>query len=162
MTIDPADPKTAPQQIDALAGRLADEHGRLVDYMRTATVLLGLIPFVYGVLTWSFGINLWSGSVVYQTALGIPGAPQSWGTLFLILGAGVIVASFRGRNKLIGAFALATALILSVFMVTFLAVAIRQGEETALPPSVVYGVLSLLFLNRAHLAWLSVPRRQDG
>jgi hypothetical protein len=161
MTADPHDPQTDPQKIDALAGRLADEHARLVDFLRTVTILLGLIPTSYGVLTWWFGINLWNGSVVYQTALGVPYAPQSWGAAFLVLGVGVIASSAWGRNRCIAGFSLATALVLSIFMVTFLAVALR-GQHTALPPSVVYGVLSLLFLTRAHLAWLSVPRRQDG
>jgi hypothetical protein len=132
----------------------------MVDFLRTVTVLLGLIPFTYGGLTWLFGIGPWIGSPIYATALAVPYAPQSWGTVFLLLGIATIVSGLTGRHRCVLVSTILTALALSMFMVTFAEAAMLSSGAVGLPPAVVYGVLSLLFLTRARLAWLSVPRRR--
>lgn len=137
----------------ALADKLAAEYTRLLDFTRTATVLLGLLPLIYGGLTWVYGDNLWANVEVYGTALTVPWAPQSWGALFIALGAGTIVSARMGRRRCIAGFTLASALLLAMFMVTFVTEAIKDSSPAALALSTVYGVVSLLFLARSCLAW---------
>ena len=145
-----------------LADKLAADHTRLIDYVRTTTVLLGLLPVIYGGLTWLYGEGLWTISSIYATAMTVPGAPQSWGGLFIVVGTGVIVSAARRRKKCIAAFTLLAALILSMFMASFLTEWVTNDVTGALPPAVVYGVVSLLFLTRAHLAWAGRRRKNYG
>lgn len=137
----------------ALADTLAGEYTRLLDFTRTATVLLGLLLLMYGGLTWLYGVRLWAGNEVYEMALAVPWSPQSWGTLFIVLGLGTIVSARRGRRRCIAWFTTGTALMLAMFMVTFLTEALVKDKVSALPLALVYGVVSLLFLTRARLAW---------
>ena len=137
----------------ALADTLAVEYTRLLDFTRTATVLLGLLPLMYGDLTWLYGVRLWAGNEVYETALAVPWSPQSWGTMFIVLGLGTIVSARRGRRRCIAGFTTGTALMLAMFMVTFLTEVLVKDKVSALPPALVYGGVSLLFLTRARLAW---------
>ncbi|AHJ88313.1 hypothetical protein Hosp_011 [Mycobacterium phage Hosp] len=144
-----------------LADKLAAEHTRLLDFVRTATVLLGLLPLMYGGLTWVYGEKLWAGNIVYGTAMGVPWAPQSWGTVFVILGVGTIVSARMDRRRCVGILTMLTALMLSMFMVTFLVEVFSNDNVSALPPALVYGVVSLLFMGRARLAWAGrVGRRR--
>lgn len=139
----------------ALADRLAAEHIRQLDYIRTQTVLFGLLPAIYGVLTFVFGDELWAGGVVYRTALQIPFAPQSWGVVFLIMGTGTIACAWLNMQMALACVSLATALVLSMFMVTFFTEVVVSHNLSGLPPGVVYMVFSLSFMNRARLAWAS-------
>ncbi|AHJ88513.1 hypothetical protein Jolie1_013 [Mycobacterium phage Julie1] len=143
-----------------LADRLAAEHTRLLDFVRIATVLLGLLPLMYGGLTWVYGERLWAGNIVYGTALGVPWAPQSWGTVFVILGVGTIVSARMDRRRCVFILTLLTALMLSMFMVTFLVEVVGNDNVSALPPALVYGVVSLLFLARSRLAWVGRKGRR--
>jgi hypothetical protein len=142
-------------QLHTLALKVDAAFIRREDYIRTQTVLLALLPTIYGALTFVFGDDLWAGSGVYRTALQVPWSPQSWGLLFVTLGLGTIVTARRKMQRTIIGFTLTTALVLSMFMVTFLAEAIGNDAIGALPPAVVYGVFSLSFMNRARLAWAS-------
>ncbi|AAN01860.1 hypothetical protein SEA_WEST99_18 [Mycobacterium phage West99] len=139
----------------ALADKLAAEYTRHIDYIRTQTVLFGLLPLFYGILTFVFGDDLWAGGVVYSTALQVPYAPQSWGVAFIVMGLGVIVNAWYRRQRLLVASCMLTALILSMFMVTFLTEVVVSDNLSGLPPGVVYGIFSLSFMNRARLAWNS-------
>lgn len=139
----------------ALADKLAAEYTRHLDYIRTQTVLFGLLPVLYGILTFWFGDDLWGGSIVYRTALAVPYAPESWGVVFTVLGGGVIVFASWKRQRLLTAWCLATALVLSMFMVTFLTEWVANDNPSGIPPGVVYGVFALSFMNRARLAWTS-------
>lgn len=143
----------------ALADKLAAEYTRLIDFVRTATVLLGLLPLMYGGLTWFYGDSLWAGSLAYGTALSVPWAPQSWGTMFIVVGVVIIGAARRGHRKCIAISTLVGALMLSMFMVTFLTEVFSNGKEGAWPPALVYGVMSLLFLARSRLAWTGRSER---
>lgn len=138
-----------------LADRLATEYTRLLDFVRVATVLLGLLPLLYGGLTWVYGDRLWAMNLAYNTALSVPWAPQSWGTLFIVVGVGTIIAAQRGHRRCIAIFTLSAALMLAMFMVTFLTEVVANDKPGGLPPTIVYGVVSLLFLARSHLAWVS-------
>lgn len=141
-----------------LADKLAAEYTRHIDYIRTQTVLFGLLPVFYGLLTFVFGDALWGGTLVYRTALMVPYAPESWGVAFMTLGAGVILFAGVRRNRLLAFTCLLAALALSMFMVTFLTEVIANGNASGLPPGVVYGIFSLSFMNRARLAWTSRSR----
>lgn len=145
----------------AMADRMAAHYQHKADYVRTTTVLLGLLPLMYGVLTWVYGERLWAESGVYTTAMTVPWAPQSWGTVFMGLGAGTVWSAYRDRRRWTIALTLAMALVLSTFMITFLVVAVT-GKVSALHPALVYGVVSLLFLVRARLAWVAPPTPVSG
>lgn len=138
-----------------LADKLAAEYTRQLDYIRTQTVMFGLLPVLYGLLTFAFGDDLWSGSVVYRTALSVPYAPESWGVTFVTLGVGVMLFSWTGRQRLLATWSMATALILSMFMVTFLTEWVANDNPSGLPPGIIYAVLAMSFMNRARLAWIS-------
>lgn len=139
----------------ALADKLAAEYTRHIDYIRTQTVLFGLLPVFYGLLTFWFGDDLWGGSIVYRTALAVPYAPESWGVVFTVLGGGVILFASWRRQRALAAWCMLTALVLSMFMVTFLTEWLGNADPSGLPPGVVYGIFSLSFMNRARLAWTS-------
>ena len=141
----------------AQADRLAARMDRLETFAQTATVLLALIPIAYGVLTWIYGARLWSDSTAYSTALETPFAPQSWGTTFLACGALVIWAGWRGHQRCIMWAAGVSAFFLAMFMSMFVTEFVQHPDkEGALPPVLVYGVLSMLFLARARMAWASL------
>ena len=76
----------------ALADTLAGEYTRLLDFTRTATVLLGLLPLIYGGLTWLFGVRLWAGNEVHETALAAGEVPVLYG-----------IDSVHGANYIRGA-----------------------------------------------------------
>lgn len=139
----------------ALADKLAAEYTRHINYIRTQTVLLGLLPVFYGLLTFIYGDALWGGSIVYRTALTVPYAPESWGVAFMALGTGVIIFAGVRYQVLLAASCILTALVLSMFMVTFLTEVVLGNNMSGLPPGVVYGIFSLSFMNRARLAWTS-------
>jgi hypothetical protein len=139
--------------------QLAVDHARLADFARAATTLLGLMPVLYGVLTWIFGDRIWGGNPVYGTAMQLPGAPQTWGAAFFILGMGTLISARTGHDRLIIWFTAPTAVVFASFMVTFLVEAVRHNNPSALAPATVYAVLSLLLMARARMAWQAQPRR---
>ena len=142
-----------PEERRSIGERARREYILQVDYVRTSTVMLGLLPFLYGILTWVFGDDLWSTSPVYRTALAVPGAPQTWGTAFIVLG--VLTVWFSGHRNHRGTAVVTamTALVLASFMISFLIEGYRSWTAGALPPAVVYGVFSILFFSRARLSW---------
>lgn len=148
-------PKMTEAELRALFARLEAEYYRQLDFIRTAGFLLGLLPLIYGILTWVFGDALWTGSQLYRTALEVPGAPQSWGTVFIVMGALTCLSSFWFRPKLTASATLGSALVLASFMFSFGWSAYQHESLSALPPTVVYGILSLLFFALARLAWKS-------
>lgn len=137
----------------AAGERLIREYTLHLDFIRTSTVLLGLLPVLYGILTWVFGDALWATSPVYRTALTVPLAPQSWGTVFIALG--VLTVWFSGHRNHRGSAVVTalTALVLASFMVSFLIEGLRSQTIGVMPPAVVYGIFSVLFLSRSRLSW---------
>lgn len=136
----------------ALADRLFAEHIYKTDYIRGSVGLLAALPILYGLMTWIFGDDLWSGSEVYRTAMTTPGAPQSWGTLFIATGLTLLVCAARRRYTAVMVVSIVTALVLGMFMVMFGAEYAIRRNESALPPALAWGVFSLLFLNLCRLA----------
>ena len=135
-----------------LADRMMAEHMVHQAFIRGSIGLLSLLPILYGLLTWVFGDDLWSGSEIYATALTVPGAPQSWGTIFLVLGLVLMTGALRVHLRLVAWVSLLTALILATFMVMFGVEYLARQNESSLPPALAWGVFSLLFLN---LWWLA-------
>lgn len=136
----------------ALADRLLAEHIYHVDYIRGTIGLLAVLPIIYGLLTWVFPDELWSGSEVYNTALSVPGAPQSWGVAFVSLGVTLLLCAFKRCYRATMAVSLLIALVLGMFMVTFGTEYYLRHNESSLPPALAWGVFSLLFLNLYRLA----------
>lgn len=130
-----------------VADKLAAENIYQVDYIRGSVGILAVLPIVYGLLTWFVGDALWSGSPVYSTALSVPGAPQSWGTLFIILGVALLICVRRRHFAMITGVSLVAALVFSTFMVSFGMEYFDSGNPSTLPPAFNWGTLSLLMLN---------------
>jgi len=144
---------------DELANAFAKTVEPQLTYIRVQTGLLGLLPAVYGTLTFIFGGRLWdlgrdSGNA-YATAMTVPYAPQSWGTVFVVVGVGMVYSAWSHRRKPLVVFSLGGALLSATFMMTFLADLINGQRVSVLPAAAVYTVLALMFLNRARLAWAS-------
>lgn len=136
----------------ALANRLLAESIYQTDYIRGTIGLLATLPTLYGLMTWFFGDDLWAGSEVYKTALTVPAAPQSWGTLFIAIGVTLYICAAKKRHRLTMTVSLITALMMGMFMVTFGVEYVARGNESALPPALGWGVFSLLLLNLWRLA----------
>lgn len=143
-----------------LGSRVYAEYMLLQDFKRTVTALIALLPIFYGLLTFVFGDALWASSPVYRSALQVPYAPESWGTAFVALGVGLLVSIRKGWHRWAAATSLATALTLAVFMVSFGIEAVRNTTLSALPPAMIYGIFSLLFLARARLSFAVRPHPQ--
>jgi FlaA1/EpsC-like NDP-sugar epimerase len=144
----------------AQADRFGRRVERLEEFVTTATVLLALIPLAYGVLTWVYGRELWNDSLVYSLALETPGAPQSWGAVFIATGVVTVISAWRGHRKCLMVTTAITALLLATFMSMFVTQFIQHtDQEGALAPAVIYGVLSMVFLARSRMAWASL---KDG
>lgn len=144
----------------AQADRLAARMDRLETFAQAATMLLALIPIAYGVLTWIYGAQLWSDSTAYSTALSTPFAPQSWGTIFMVSGLTVVWSGWRDHARCVMLSTGTSAFILAMFMSMFVTEFVQHPDkEGALPPALVYAVLSMLFLARARMAWASL---KDG
>ena len=141
------------QEVEAAVVSMAQRYQRMQEYVRFSTVLISTLPVVYGILTWVFGSALWSGSPVYQHALSVPYAPQSWGTVFIVLGVLSVWFGEKQQYRALAVTSILLGLVLGSFMFTFAAGAITSNTLSAIPPAVVYGIFALAFLNRSLLAW---------
>lgn len=130
-----------------LADFLLAEYIYRIDFIRGSIFVIGLLPLLYGISTWVFGMDLWSGSEVYNTALALPGAPQSWGSMFVSIGAGLVFCSFKRHLRVLRVAALAGALIMGMFMVTFSVEYYWRRNESAIPPALAWMIFSLMFFN---------------
>lgn len=140
-------------EVECAASVVAKEHQSLTEYVRLSTWLIGALPVVYGVFTWVYGTSLWSNSPVYPTALTVPMAPQSWGTVFIVLGVLSVWCAETRRYAADAVFSMATAVILASFMCAFVLEYVGQGMRGAIPPATSYALFSLLYMNRARLSW---------
>ena len=137
-------------------------HFELVsDFLAWTTYVLALFPITYGFLLLIFGESAWgvdpsSGRVsdVYEVALGLPGAPESWAIIALVTGVVLFWAQWTHRMRTMTV----TCSILSVwfffFAGTFVSAWIENDwYEPSLLPAVAYGTLALLSTGRARMAW---------
>lgn len=131
----------------AVADKLAAENIYQVDYIRGSVGIMAALPIAYGLLTWFVGDALWSGSPVYATALAVPWAPQSWGTLFIALGVALLVCVRRRHFAMITTVSLISALVFATFMVSFGMEFFDSRNPSTLPPALNGGTLSLLMMN---------------
>lgn len=140
------------EQREAVAARIYAEHLYQVDFVRGSIGLMALLPILYGIATWWFGDDLWSGSEVYKTAMGVPGAPQSWGSVFMAVGLTLMLCAVRRNYTAVEIVSGVAALVMSMFMISFGTEFVVSGNESAIPPAIAWLVFSLLFLNLARLA----------
>lgn len=141
------------QAVDRLIGRLAREREKRDDYVKAETVFVALFPLAYGLLTFVFSNALWNPLGVHANALRVPGAPESWGALFIVLSAAVMWFALRGRQRGTVIACLVSALVYATFMVIVLTAEVAFPRT--LGQATVYCVFALLFLNRARLAWVT-------
>lgn len=140
------------EQRKQVADRVYAEHIYAEDYIRGSIGLMAVLPVLYGLATWWFGDDLWSGSEVYKTALSVPGAPQSWGSVFITVGLTLLICAVRRNHTAVMVVTVTAALVMSMFMVSFTTEFVVSGNESAIPPAIAWLVFSLLFLNLSRLA----------
>ena len=134
--------KKAPEAVDkveAMRGFLDNE-----------AYALSLFAIYYGCLTWIFGKDLWPPE---RSAFGIPGAPQSWGSLMIALGiVTAVVSSRRLRWSKYVSWAMRTlVLVWGVFSITFLIDIVSDNDPRAYVPFGIYLLLALFCANRVSL-----------
>lgn len=143
----------ADHEIEAAVVSMAQRYQRMQEYVRFSTFLISSLPVIYGILTWVFGSALWAGSPVYRHALQVPLAPQSWGTVFIVLGVLSVWFGETRRYRALAVTSILLALTLGMFMFTFALSAFSTHTLAGIPPAVVYGIFAMAFLNRSMLAW---------
>ncbi|QNL30142.1 membrane protein [Gordonia phage Mariokart] len=133
------------------------------EFIVAQTVYLALAPILYSVAIFIYGERLWrvagTDIAVYRTAMELPNAPESWGSLFMILGVGCLVALWRRNDRWLAALAAVTAIVVCSFMVAFASDFVRFSAPQALPGAIIYGVIGLSFFNLSRLAWVSSRNR---
>lgn len=141
--------------LNKAASCVAEQFEAQRDVIRAGAWILSLFPVLYGIATWVFGTQLWAASSVYTHAMAVPGAPQSWGTAFIILGIADIVAFERKSHTWDAAVSLALALSMACFMASFVLSGVKLHLPMAVSPAISYGVFALMFYLRAWLSWKS-------
>lgn len=145
--------------LDLAAVSLARQFEHQREALRFCCWIVAGLPILYGIATWLFGTSLWASSPVYTNALSVPGAPQSWGTVFIVLGVASIVCWERRACRIGAVVGMITSLVLACFMASFVLVGVQLHMPMAASPAISYGLFSLLYMNGARLAWKSRPRR---
>lgn len=121
------------------------------EFVRAATWVLSLLPIIYGLLTFWFSNELWITDNVNNPAMEVPGAPESWGAVFIFAGLGTLVFSELKKRIPTVTFAILGAMILATFMFAFL---LSDDYPDSLNRAVPYGAISILYIFRARRAWV--------
>lgn len=123
-----------------------------ISFVHGFTVNMAIIPIGYGILTFVFGAEMWSGAT-YGSAMSVPYAPQSWGTVALALGILIVISE---RKRLYGLMSVACFLSATwclIFAFFFLFDCIRHGMSFGAPGVLVYSTIGVAFLSLSRLAW---------
>lgn len=130
-------------------------------FMDTITMLMGLLPISYGILTVALGQDMWRLSAyrgAYTTALQVPGSPESWGVAFIALGVAVFLALLRMHNTLMAWVMLLLGGLFGAFSSSFAVDAVRYDDPEAWSWVLVYGLIAMAMMARSRLAWVSRQR----
>ena len=147
------------RELDRAVTRVAEQFEAQQDTLRLNAWVIGALPVLYGIMTWVFGQRLWSGSSAYMHALSVHGAPQTWGTVFLVLGVISIAAHETKRYTTDAVSCALLAIVLAMFMASFITAGFVLGDNVSTAsPALSYAIFSVLFLGRARLAWKSRAR----
>lgn len=119
-------------------------------YLAINSYALSSFAIFYGVLTYAFGSRLWPPE---RSAFNIPHAPQSCGTVMLILGVITIVISHRRLkwSRYVSWAMKTLTLVWGIFAMTFLVDIIQDQSPASWPPFGLYLMLAILCANRASL-----------
>ncbi|QDF18569.1 hypothetical protein SEA_PUPPER_83 [Gordonia phage Pupper] len=125
-------------------------------YVYGETLILAALPLGYGILTIVLGDAMWivgGTHGVFESALEVPGAPESWGSAFMISGIGMAVSNLRNTwNRLLATFCCFSGVFFTFFSLSFLIDAL-DGSKPSWGPALVYAVFAFFCGNRARLAW---------
>lgn len=127
-------------------------------FMDTITMLMGLLPIIYGIITVVVGDDMWRFTDyqgVYTTALKVPGSPESWGVAFMVLGFAVFLALLRMHNTLMAWVMLLLGCLFGAFASSFAVDAVRYDAPEAWTSVLVYGLIAMGMMARSRLAWVS-------
>ncbi|QOR56181.1 membrane protein [Gordonia phage Linetti] len=111
---------------------------------------LSLFAIYYGTLTFRFSDSLWPPN---RSASSVPYAPESWGTVIIIIAVLTIIASSRRLkwSKYVSWTMRTMCLVWGVFSITFFVDIMNGAPPTAYPPMGSYLLLAVVCANRASL-----------
>ncbi|QIG58298.1 membrane protein [Gordonia phage Skog] len=146
-----------PQLSDTARHRAESKLRATAGYVYGETLLLAVLPLGYGILTIVLGDALWlvgGAHGVFESALEVPLAPESWGSAFMLAGTGMAITNLKARWGLfLAVFCSFSGLFFMFFSLSFLLDAF-DGSKPSWGPALVYAVFAMLCMNRARLAWL--------
>lgn len=131
-------------------------------YINLQTVLVGLMPALYAVLTFIYGDRLWTfvgidpETGLYGSAFEVPYAPESWGFAFLLTGAAILaLGPFPGLSRYLALACYTSALLFLFFSASFVIDAVQHDVPPGWPPAIAYFMLASHAVNRGRLAWVA-------
>ena len=122
-------------------------------FIHGVTVLLGIFPLCYGILTIVFGDPLWNGAPTYGTALSVPASPESWGVIAILAGLAILTGEYTKNHTVILAGCSVQSVWCMFFAIAFLVDSAQQQISFGLPGTLIYTVTGTLMITRARLAW---------
>ena len=140
------------------AAQAENEHVREMldrkrDFVSGETVFVALFPLIYGVLTFAYSTALWNPAGVHAAALRVPGAPESWGGTFIVLSVAIVASACLRKKWWLVVSCLCASFVYATFMLIVLMAS--AAFPRTLGQAAIYLIFSLLFLNRARLAWVT-------
>ena len=118
-----------------------------LDYVKGNTDTHGIFALAYGIITFIYGDKLWD-TTAYSTASSVPYAPQSLGTVAIILGLLILYFSHKGRIKAVGWSVFFMAVWCFVFAIFFINDVFETNSPLGLPGVISYGHAGILMINR--------------
>lgn len=114
-------------------------------FVQDVTRLMATGAILWGVSVIVGGRDNWAAPI-YATALTLPGAPESWGTVAVISGALLLGGSLLGRRNLIKVGGYACGIWNIFFALSFLKEAITNYETVGAGGAIQFGVTGIVFI----------------
>lgn len=127
-------------------------------FIGSMTMILGGFAVLYGLLTLVYGDDIWrfegyQGN--YTTALQLPGAPETWGVGFTVVGVWALVVGYLARSVMLSAAMALLAIMFGIFASSFVIDAIRLHAPESWPAALTYATVAVSMGTRARLAWVT-------
>lgn len=122
------------------------------NFIRYGTLTLSLLPMGYGTLTLIFGDNLWGSTRLYDAAMVVPFAPESWGIYALVCGAFIAAGVLSNCQKMIKRACWAQSFWCLIFAFLFLLDCVRHETPFGAPGALIHFVFGVIFAGRGRLA----------
>ena len=121
-------------------------------YVRGSTQAFIIFPIGYGILTLVFGDELWGAGRLYDAAMVIPFAPESWGVLALVFGILMAIGEFSERKMFLSVGCAMMGIWCYTFAALFLIDCLRYETPFGAPEALLYSVIGTHYWGRSRLA----------